>query len=206
MFAGIDTSWNRLKGGSAIGKILKEVEENYNFRDPSESLPKLIEAYKLMQDLEDSYWKNIKTSEIKDIILACSGLYIEALSNVPYSSPEQSIEVNFEAINRSDIPVVLSSVSVLPGSPTAEPNKVLGNNENWNEKLTYTIPKDAKYTSPYWLNKDSNLGTYVVENPKMVGLPETPRLTKAIVNLKFYDEIISFEKELIYKTTDPVEG
>ncbi|CAM4328215.1 PIG-L family deacetylase [Gillisia hiemivivida] len=206
IFAGIDTSWNRLKGGAAIGEILKEVEENYNFRDPSESLPKLIEAYKLMQDLEDSYWKNIKTSEIKDIILACSGLYIEALSNTPYSATNQSIEVNFEAINRSNIPVELSSVSVLPGSPSLEPNKVLSNNENWNEKLIYTIPKDAKYTSPYWLNKTPNLGTYVVEDLKIVGLPETPRLTKAIFNLKFYDEIISFDKELVYKTTDPVKG
>jgi len=206
IFAGIDTSWNRLKGGSTIGKILKEVEENYNFRDPSESLPKLIEAYKLIQDLEDSYWKNIKTSEIKDIILASSGMYIEALSDSPYSSPNQSIEINFEAINRSDIPAVLASVKILPGSPVLEPNKVLGNNENWSEKVNYTIPKDSKYTSPYWLNKDANLGTYVVDDPKLVGLPETPRITKAIFNLKFYDEIISFEKELVYKTTDPVEG
>ena len=206
LFAGIDTSWNRLKDGAAIGEILNEVEENYNFRDPSESLPKLIEAYKLINNLEASYWKAIKTSEIKDIILACGGIYLEALSNNPYSTPNQSIEVNLEAINRSDVPVELSSVTVLPGSPSAEPNKVLSNNENWSEKLIYTIPKDAKYTSPYWLNKIPNLGTYVVEDPKMVGLPETPRLTKAVFNLKFYDEVIPFEKELVYKTTDPVKG
>ena len=206
IFAGIDTSWNRLKGGAAIGEILKDVQENYNFRDPSASLPKLVEAHKLIQGLEDGYWKNIKILEIKDIILACSGIYIEALSNVSYSTPKQSIEINFEAINRSDVPVELSSVTVLPGSPSTEPNKVLSNNENWKEKLIYTVPEDAKYTSPYWLNKTPNLGTYVVEDPKMVGLPETPRLTKAIFNLKFYDETISFEKELVYKTTDPVEG
>jgi len=206
LFAGIDTSWNRLKDGAAIGKILKEVEENYNFRDPSESLPKLFEAYKLINDLEDGYWKNIKKLEIKDIILACSGIYIEALSNVSYSTPNQSIELKLEAINRSDVPIELSSVSVLPGSPSLKPNIVLGNNEKWNEKLSYTIPNDAKYTSPYWLNKTSNLGTYVVGDPKMIGLPETPRLTKAIFNLKFYDEIISFEKEIVYKSTDPVKG
>ncbi|RKS52937.1 LmbE family N-acetylglucosaminyl deacetylase [Gillisia mitskevichiae] len=206
LFAGIDTSWNRLKGGAAIGKILIEVEKNYNFRDPSESLPKLVEAYKLIDNLEDSYWKNIKTAEIKDIILACSGLYIEALSNMPYSTPNQYIEVNFEAINRSDVPVEISSITVLPGSPSAEPNKVLSNNEDWKEKLIYSIPKDAKYTSPYWLNESPNLGTYMVDDKKLVGLPETPRVTKAIFNLKFYDEIITFEKELVYKSTDPVKG
>lgn len=206
LFAGIDTSWNRLKGGAPIGKILKEVEENYNFRDPSASLPKLIEAHKLISALEDGYWKNIKIKEIKDVILACSGIYIEALSEIPYATTNQSININLEAINRSDFPVELASVTVVPGSPVAEPNKVLGNNENWKEKLTYRIPKDAKYTSPYWLNKTPHLGTYVVEDQKMVGLPETPRLTKAIFNLKFYDEIISFEKEVVYKSTDPVKG
>ncbi len=206
LFAGIDTSWNRLKGGAAIEEILNEVEKNYNFRDPSESLPKLIEAYKLINNLENGYWKSLKISEIKEIILACSGIYLEALSNNLYSTPNQSIEVNLEAINRSDIPVELSSVTVLPGSPSATPNRVLSNNENWREKLIYTIPKDAKYTSPYWLNKNPNLGTYVVEDPKMIGLPETPRVTKAIFNLKFYGETIPFEKELVYKSTDPVKG
>ncbi len=206
LFAGIDTSWNRLKGGAAIGKILKEVEEKYNFRDPSESLPKLVEAHKLIEGLEDGYWKKIKTSEIKDIILACSGLYLEALSNVPYSTTNQSIEVNIEAINRSAVKIELNSVTIVPGSPVSEPNKILSNNENWKEKLIYTIPKDAKYTSPYWLNKTPKLGTYVVEDLKLVGLPETPRSTKAIFKMKLYDQIISFEKEIVYKTTDPVKG
>ncbi|TVZ27765.1 LmbE family N-acetylglucosaminyl deacetylase [Gillisia sp. Hel_I_86] len=206
LFAGIDTSWNRLKGGAAIGKILMEVEENYNFRDPSESLPKLVEAYKLINVLEDGYWKTIKTSEIKEIILASSGIYLEAISNTPYATLYQSVEVEFEAINRSDVSVELVSINVVSGSSSAEPKKTLNNNEAWREKLIYTIPKDAKYTSPYWLGENPNLGTYVVEDPKLVGLPEAPRMTKVIFNLKFYGETIPFEKELVYKTTDPVKG
>lgn len=206
LFAGIDTSWNRLKGGAAIGKILNEVEKNYNFRDPSASLPKLVEAYKLMQGLEEGYWKSIKVMEIKDIILASSGLYIEAVAEAPYVTPTQSVEVNLEAINRSDVAIELASVSMEPGSPSLTPNKTLVNNAIWREKLIYTIPEDAKYTSPYWLNQSPNLGTYKVQDAKLIGLPETPRSTKVIFNLKFYDELISFEKELIYKTTDPVKG
>lgn len=206
LFAGIDTSWNRIKGGAAIGKILDEVVEKYNFRDPSASIPQLVEAYKLIQNLEDGHWKNIKNSEIKEIILACSGTYLEALSNNPYSTPNQQIEVDLEVINRSDVEIELTSVSVIPGSPLATPNKMLANNENWKETLIYTVPKDAQYTSPYWLNKTSKLGSYEVKDPVMVGLPETERLTKAIFKLKIYGEEITFEKEIVYKSTDPVKG
>ena len=31
IFEGINTTWSRVKGGKKIGKVLKEVEENYDF-------------------------------------------------------------------------------------------------------------------------------------------------------------------------------
>jgi hypothetical protein len=33
IFAGINTTWSRVKGGKKIGKILAEVEENYSFEN-----------------------------------------------------------------------------------------------------------------------------------------------------------------------------
>ena len=65
IFAGIDTSWNRIKGGNLIGDILYKVENNFNFKDPSVHIPQLIEAYKLLQNVKDEHWKTIKTKEIK---------------------------------------------------------------------------------------------------------------------------------------------
>ena len=64
IFDGIDTSWNRVKGGKEIGNILKEVETNYDFKNPSASIPQLLEAYKLIQNLEDQHWKAIKLEDI----------------------------------------------------------------------------------------------------------------------------------------------
>src|SRR5690606_32032002 len=46
IFDGIDTSWNRVKDGKAIGDILYAIENNFNFKDPSVHIPKLLEAYK----------------------------------------------------------------------------------------------------------------------------------------------------------------
>ena len=68
IFEGIDTSWDRIEGGAEIGSILTKVEDNFNFEDPSQSLTELVKAYKLIQQLNDPHWKQIKSEEIKNII------------------------------------------------------------------------------------------------------------------------------------------
>ncbi|HET8753878.1 MAG TPA: PIG-L family deacetylase, partial [Salinimicrobium sp.] len=49
IFEGINTSWSRLEGGEVIGEILSAVQKNYNFQNPSASIPGLVEAYELIQ-------------------------------------------------------------------------------------------------------------------------------------------------------------
>jgi hypothetical protein len=39
LFDGIDTSWNRVKGGAAIGDILSKVQRSFDFKNPSASIP-----------------------------------------------------------------------------------------------------------------------------------------------------------------------
>ena len=53
IFSGINTTWNRVKGGGEIGDILYEIEQNFDFVNPSKHLNKLLEAYKKIQKLED---------------------------------------------------------------------------------------------------------------------------------------------------------
>ena len=56
IFYGIDTSWHRVKGGDAIGQVLSKVETDFDFTNPSASIPSLITAYKLIQNLDDNHW------------------------------------------------------------------------------------------------------------------------------------------------------
>ena len=60
IFDGIDTSWNRVEGGKAIGKLIQKVESEFNFKNPSASISTLVETYKLIQNLKDEHWKAIK--------------------------------------------------------------------------------------------------------------------------------------------------
>ena len=68
IFEGIDTTWNRVAGGKAIGELLSNVEKNFNFKNPEASISDLVKAYDLIQKLDDNHWKLIKSEEIKKII------------------------------------------------------------------------------------------------------------------------------------------
>ncbi len=206
VFDGIDTSWNRLKGGEKIGKILAEVKNNFDFSDPSKSLPKLVQAYNLIQDLEDGHWKEVKTKEIKDIIYACSGLYLEAVAEKPFITPSEDLQVSLEAINRSNVDIVLNSVELTPNNSVLNPQVSLKNNNGWDGNMTFRIPPSADYTTPYWLEETGTMGMYEVKDQKLRGLPETPLNTKATFNLSLSGTPMSFDRPVVYKYNDNVYG
>lgn len=206
LFAGIDTTWNRLKNGAPIGKILEEVEQEYNFEDPSASLPKLLEAYKMIQNLEDSQWKRIKSEEIKQIIASSAGLYLEATAENPFATPSEEVKVNLEAINRSKASVKLVSVELEPNNKLISPNSLLENNSSWQEEMSFKIPEKIDFTSPYWLKSKGSIGMYSVDNSELIGLPEAPNIIKATFTLNIAGTEIIFERPLVYKYNDPVKG
>ena len=206
IFKGIDTSWKRLKGGEKIGAILMEVENNYDFQKPSKSIPKLIEAYQLIENLEEKYWKKIKSTEIKDIIYACSGLYLEAVAESPYATPGEDVAVSLEAINRSDENIKLNSVELRPNSFRISPAVSLRNNEDWSEEISLKVASNIGYTSPYWLNDKGTEGMYQVSSQNLIGKPQNPKAIKAAFQLGFNGTLIEFEKPIIYKFTDEVKG
>jgi LmbE family N-acetylglucosaminyl deacetylase len=205
LFEGIDTSWNRVKGGKAIGDILYAVQKNYDFKNPSASIPELTRAYLAIQNLDDKHWKNIKTTKIKNIIAACAGLYLEATADSNHATAGAAIDLNLEVINRSTSKIVLSSI-VNPNGIKIDKNITLNNNIGFDFKETLKIKTDQHVSTPYWLTKKGTLGMYDVEDKSLIGKPETPRSLNIIFNLNIEGVAISFTKAIVYKTNDPVKG
>jgi hypothetical protein len=205
LFEGIDTSWNRVKGGKAIGDILYAVQKNYDFKNPSASIPELTRAYLAIQNLDDKHWKNIKTTKIKNIIAACAGLYLEATADSNHATAGAAIDLNLEVINRSTSKIVLSSI-VNPNGIKIDKNITLNNNIGFDFKETLKIKTDQHVSTPYWLTKKGTLGMYEVEDKSLIGKPETPRSLNIIFNLNIEGVAISFTKAIVYKTNDPVKG
>lgn len=205
IFSGIDTSWNRIKGGKAIGNILNEVEANFNFKNPSEHIPQLVEAYKLLQNIDNQHWKTQKSKELKSIIEMCAGLYLEASAETNMATPSETINVNLEVLNRSDVPITLVSIST-PNKLNISKNIDLKNNLKYTFKEPIKIESDADYTSPYWLKHKGTLGMYRVDDKSLIGLPETPKMLKVDFHLQIADTPFIFSKNTIQRYALPDKG
>jgi len=205
VFSGIDTSWNRVKGGSEIGSILNNVEANFNFTNPSSHINGLMQAYQLISKLEDTHWKAIKTKEIKAIIQACVGLYIEASASTPTASTSSEVKLNLEVLNRSEIPIKLVSYNIPGMNEGISKATDLTANNKFNFEETVSL-NNAKYTAPYWLENKGTLGMYKVDQRTLIGFPETPRDIVVDFNLLIGNTPISFTKAVVYRYSKPDKG
>jgi LmbE family N-acetylglucosaminyl deacetylase len=206
LFEGIDTSWNRVSGGKKIGKILSEVENNFNFQNPAVHLKQLLEAYQLILNLDDSHWRNIKTKEISKLIQACAGLHVDFKTTSPNASAGSEISVGLEIIarNTSDIAIEGASVNgiVLPKVQ----KQYLKPNEDVSFDNALFIPQGTPYSVPYWLTKTGTLGLYRVDDQALIGLPQTPRSLVGQVNLSILGMPFQLQSDLTYHHALPDVG
>ena len=206
IFEGIDTSWNRVKGGKPIGELLTTIVSQFDHNNPAASIPNLAKAYTMMQSLQDKHWTIIKSFAIKEIIAACSGLYLEAVAQNQEATPGSSVKLKLEAINRSTIPMQLISVTTFPEQKTMFQNKVLNTNILKSVNLDLQLPSTLEYTQPYWLKEKGTIGMYTVTEQKNIGIPDIIREVKVVFNLLINDIEIPFERTVVYKYNDDVKG
>ena len=206
VFEGVDTSWLRVDGGASIKTILDKVQKDFDFSDPSKSIPDLLKALSLIEDLEDAHWREFKIKQIKEILVACSGLYLEAVATNSYATRGEDISVKIEAINRSEQKMKLLSLDMLPLNKHTDLNKNLNNNISIKEELEMHIAENANLTAPYWLEEKGSLGMYKVEDQSLIGNPISIRAYKIVFQIDFEGTLVDFERDIIYKFNDPVKG
>ena len=204
LFDGIDTSWTRLEGGAAIGAILDALEERFDFKNPATMLPQLSQAYELVKVLDDDYWRPIKMKQLEQLILDCGGIFLEAVANTNAINPNGTYDLTLEAINRSEAPVIISSINNDAGDILLSVNETLQLNEKKEFNVTVSS-STSKVSAPYWLNEKGSLGMYSAPED-MIGMPETPAPEQVVFNIQLQRTQLPVRRDVVYKYNDPVKG
>ncbi|RMD68256.1 MAG: PIG-L family deacetylase, partial [Bacteroidetes bacterium] len=168
-FAGIELSWRRVEGGAPVAEVLERVDRNFRSDEPWASVPDLLQALRLIEALPESHWTRIKSEEIREIIAACMGLFVDATTPAASATPGEAVPVHLEVINRSPVKAQLKAVRIRPEGPTLSPWMALPGNEPWEQDTTLLLPPDVPFTSPYWLMQPWQLGMYTVEDQRLRG-------------------------------------
>ena len=204
IFDGINTSWSRIEGGVAIGKILNPLLDSFNFQDPSTIVPQLVEAYRLLKDTKQGHWRSIKLKELEELIVACSGVFLEAVANKESINPMGAYTLKVEAINRGANKITLSKITTVSGLILSSKEIVLLSNEKENLELEVTSQNKVPSTA-YWLKSKGTLGMYSA--PKdLIGLPQTPAAEQILFTLNIDNTALQILKDVVYKFNDPVDG
>ncbi|AWH85754.1 LmbE family protein [Flavobacterium album] len=201
LFEGIDTTWGRVQGGKPVGDAMAAILKDFDFRNPSASVPALVNVYVMISKLDDKHWSRIKLEEVKDIIAACSGLYLEAVAEQQSITPGSTLKLKWEAINRSSIPMTLESIT--SAGNVALP---LDNNVGQAGDIDIKIAENSNFTSPYWLTEKGTSGMYRVDDLQKIGIPDIIREQFVDFNVRIGTTTIPFKREIVYKSNDPVMG
>ncbi|WP_026898205.1 PIG-L family deacetylase [Daejeonella oryzae] len=205
LFEGVNTNWSRLKGSAKVQLAINKAIAGYNGAEPSKVVADLLLARTELLKLQDSFWKKSKLQEIETVIKDASGLYLEATASNFAATPGELVKVQIEAINRSAVPITITSI-VYPFKGDSIVNSPLENNTGKKFLSTVQVPKNADYSQPYWLKRPDSLGLFFIDKQEDVGLPENRPAANVTINLTVGGIPFKYTVPVVYKYNHPVNG
>lgn len=201
---GIDQSWNRVKGGDVISKQVDAVIASFDPQHPENAITKLIAIKKDLNNIDDSYWKKIKSKEVDQLIVMCSGLHIEALANKKQIKQGDTLQISLTINNRSGADVKMQEASL--NGIVAQEQTQLKKNSNWVQIFSLPISASEKPTQPYWLVNEMNTGFFNVNDQTLIGDAENKPTFQVHVKLNVQGENLEVLQPVQYRFVNPAIG
>ena len=206
LFDGVDTNWSRVANSEPVAAKIRQIISDFHPADPAASIAELLELRQALSELKDGDWVSEKKAELDQIIAACLGLHVEASTTNATITPGQTADIKLEAINRCNIPVTLQEVRFPLSGDSTRIDKALPPDELIAKNVSCKIPENTPYSQPYWLRQPGTLGTFAVDDQKLIGLPENPPHLPMEITLQVSGQELRYVVDTRYRSVDPVAG
>ena len=166
LFEGVDQTWNRLPGGTAVGKLIEEVIRKYDAGNPSASVAVLFKIREQIEKLEDyqsarkGFWAQEKMDEVELLIRQCLGLHLEVTTSEQTVAAGQPIKISREALNRSNVKVTWHR-DLYPSDGTVKTDN-LPTGKLMTDPVEFKVPVGINISQPYWLFEKGTVGMYQI--------------------------------------------
>ena len=198
---GIETGWNRIQA-KGIRDSVDQLIARFDMMHPERSMTALLNLQKAVSSLSPGYWTKLKGEETAQLILACSGFYIEAVTDRQLISVGDSMMITVTVNNRLGGDFRSLRATVMGHEWKTDSLAV---NQNVTGVMKFLIPGDTPPSQPYWLERGMHDGSFVVDQPNLKGLAQTETL-EAFFTLTAADRVWTFSRPVRFKYTDPVKG
>ncbi len=203
LWDGIDTTWNRIPNGAAIGELLTKAAREFDGARPTAILPHLSAARKLLVGRSDHYSK-LKLAELDETIALVSGLWTELQADAYNAVQGTTAKAKIAAIQRGGADIVLTGVkfSGVGGIADLAQTTKLETNKPVNLPLDWKVAADAPLTQPYFLVEPRTDAMFTVKDMNMVGLPESPAPVQARLSFTVNGTPIVLERQITHRYVD----
>lgn len=205
-FDDIDTSWGRVAGSEGVEFYINKAIAEYDVTNPAKITEYLVLARQELQKVKDDFWREVKTQELDDLIVSTSGLYFTLSSDDDFYAPGDSLKIELEVVNRSQIPVKLKELRFKNWINPLEFSTELLNNKPFNSEINLILSSAEKYSNPYWLVEEGTLGMYSVDDQTIIGTPENDPPVEGTLSVDVGGELLRFKVPVQFRRTDPVDG
>jgi len=202
VLGGIDFSWSRIKGSDAVARLVERAGREFVPAAPYKTIPALLQLNKALDSVRDVIWRETKQAQVRELILVCAGLFVEATAADFRAVPGGTLDVTATAINRSPAKFTVREIR-FPGSETATSKSALTSLE---VKRNIRVPDTTALTTPYWLIAPPKPGLFHVEDPALLGMPEAPPPLAVEFVLAAGTSTLTVRRPITFKWTDPVAG
>lgn len=201
---GVDLTWNKVNGGTAIHAIIDSLVTSFDLLHPEKSVKGLVGLYRTMKALPDGYWKEQKLKEVQELIAQCSGLFIDATASEQFAVQSDSLRVFFSFNNRLGTDAVLKKIAI--DGYDSSFNRALERNKNLNFSKSFLVPATRPVTQPYWLVNKMAEGYFNVPDQHKIGQPDVDAAYTINTTITIEGESFVYSRPVKYKFTDPVKG
>jgi len=171
---GVDTTWNRVPGGAAIGRLTEEAIARFRPEDPAASVPALLAIRSRVSALTADSVVSDKRQQLDRIIQACIGLEVETLVDQPEVVAGETLTMRHTAVMRSRLPVRWTAVRYPSIRRAVTVVLELRANKPVVRDETQILPATTPPSQPYWLRTAGTAGMFHVDDPSLIGRPENP--------------------------------
>jgi hypothetical protein len=201
IFDGVDLTWNRIPGGAAVGAILTRAAADFDPARPAAIVPALLRAHAEMSKLGEDPLVARKREEVREVIRAASGLWLEAIAPQTYTTAGSTVNVKATVINRSDLPLRLTAIRG-SGITSRELSEVLANNRPFQADVAVAVPADARPSGPYWLQGGMDAPLYPAGDHRADA--EAPLGVTFAVEVD--GQTLEYRVPVLYRWTDRIQG
>lgn len=208
---GVVTNWTAIEDGAIIQQKINTIIQSFNFEKPQNSVASLIDLYKSLQRMhKTNRWVWQKIDEVKQLIVDCSGLFLEVSTDNEYAVKGEKLNVSFLMNSRLSSEIKIEHVQLKSDyrdiidttfNTTLLPNKNLVYNK------TIVVESNKAVDQPYWLNAPMVNGSmFSVSDSSKIGAAENQPSYTANFIFSIGDISFNYTTPLQYKYVDATRG